>query len=261
MTHYSLKDIRFAYIQKKNWEKQFPLNYLFVRPVSFYITYFTLKVTQDPGKIAIFGFFLGALGCFLLALSSIYSIWPGFLLIFLFSLFDAVDGNVARTTNNVTLFGKFLDGFLGDLIYRSYPFFLGIGLCFSPQPLPDFLIAHLTDQHAVAIPLFLGSVALISGLWASCFERTFHAYHLQKEGCQPISQADLKKPVTKSTRSGRWYYMLFLNIDSLNNQLLLLLLFCEINQMIWFLFLLACFFVTKAIYFFLFYYDKAAKTL
>ena len=97
MQQYSVQEIRSAYAQKKNWEKQFPLNYFLIRPVSFYITYFTLKVTLDPAKVAIFGFVLGVIGCFLLMFSSICSIWPGFFLIFLFSLFDAVDGNVART--------------------------------------------------------------------------------------------------------------------------------------------------------------------
>ena len=33
---------------------------------------------------------------------------------------DAVDGNIARTTRNVTYYGKFLDGLLGEIIEGSY---------------------------------------------------------------------------------------------------------------------------------------------
>jgi len=261
MQQYSMQEIRSAYAQKKNWEKQFPLNYFLIRPLSFYLTYITLRVTRDPAKVAIFGFVLGVIGCFLLMFSSICSIWPGFFLIFLFSFFDAVDGNVARTTKNVTLFGKFLDGYLGDLIYRGYPFSLGIGLHFSPDRLPHRLIATITHEHAIALPLLLGSLILISGLWATSFERTYDAYRVQKEGCLPIGQADVKKPIAKSTRSGRWYYLVFVNIDSTNTQLLLLLILSLLGLEIWFLFFLTCFFCTKAIYFFVFYYNKSQKTL
>jgi hypothetical protein len=261
MKKYSLDDIRSAYVQKRIWEKQFPLNYFLVRPVSFYITYLTLKVTLDPAKVAIFGFVLGAFGCLIMACSPVYPIWLALLLIFLFSILDAVDGNVARTTNNVTLFGKYLDGLLGELIEGIYPFSLGIGLYLSRDSLPSDFVQALAKHHARTLPLLLGALILICKLWSKLFERGYEVYRIQKEGCPPIGQVNLKKPIAKSTRSGRWYYLVFINIDSLNTQLLLLLILSLLGLEIWFLFFLACFFCTKAIYFFFFYYNKSKKTL
>jgi hypothetical protein len=252
-----MQEIRSAYAQKKNWEKQFPLNYFLIRPLSFYLTYITLRVTRDPAKIAIFGFALGVIGCFLLASSSIWSIWPGILLIFLFSILDAVDGNVARTTNNVTLFGKYLDGLLGDLIYGSYPFFLGVGLYFSADRLPHHLIETLPNEHLKALPLFFGSVVLISHLWAASFETRFDNYRLQKEGCAPSSKTNLSKPIAKSRRSEKWYYLIFINIDCLNNQLLLFVILSFLKLEIFAILFLACFFTTKAFFYLIFYYRKS----
>lgn len=261
MTKSSLQDIRSAYSQKKTWEKQFPLNYFLVRPLSFYLTYITLRVTRDPSKVALFGFALGIIGCLLLALSSIYSIWPGLLFVFLFSILDAVDGNVARTTNNVTLYGKYLDGFLGDLIYGSYQFFLGIGLYFSASWPPHHLIAALPNEHLKALPLFLGSVILIGHLWAISFETRFDNYRIQKEGFTPIGETTLSKPISKSRRSEKWYYLIFINIDSLNSQLLLFTILSFLKLEIFALLFFACFFTAKAFFYLFFFYRKAKYIL
>jgi phosphatidylglycerophosphate synthase len=256
MTHYSLKDIRLAYIQKKNWEKQFPLNYFFVRPISFYITYLTLKATQDPGKIAIFGFLLGALGCFSFTLIFFCTIWPGLVLISLYSLSDAVDGNVARTTQNVTLFGKYLDGVLGDIIEGIYPFSLAIGLYLSGNAMNSDLVVALVKEHAKVLPLLLGALILICRLWSKLFERGYDHYRIQKLGFTPVAKTNLQKTIEKSKYSHQWYYLLFINLDSLNNQLLLLTIFILLKLEIWFLFVFATFYFFKAVLFFIFYFNK-----
>jgi hypothetical protein len=261
MIKYSLEDIRSAYIQKKAWEKQFPLNYFFVRPASFYITYVTLRVTQDPAKVAIFGFTLGALGCLLIAFSSLYYVWSGLLLILSFSLMDAVDGNVARTTQNVTLFGKYLDGLLGELIENTYPFSLGIGLYLSGNAVHSDFVLAFAKHHAKTLPLFLGASILICKLWSKLFERGYEVYRIQKEGFTPVAKANLQKPFEKSKYSRQWYYLLFINLDSLNNQLLLLTIFILLKLEIWFLFILASFYFFKAILSFIYYFLRTRSLL
>jgi len=161
MPKYSLEQIKESFVQKRDWERQFPLNYFVVRPFSFYLTYVVMRITQNPAKVAICGFSLGILGCFILACSSVWSVWPGIILVCLYSVSDAVDGNIARTTQNVTLFGKYLDGLLGDIIDGSYFFFLGLGLYFSGSGPNDPIINAWTGSHSQSVPLFLGSLIVL----------------------------------------------------------------------------------------------------
>jgi phosphatidylglycerophosphate synthase len=261
MANYSFHEIKAAYAQKKDWEKQFPINYYFIRPLSFYLTYLILKVTQNPANVAIFGFALGLTGCLLLAGSSMWSIWPGLIFVLLYSISDAVDGNVARTTQNVTLFGKYLDGLLGNIIDGSYFFFLGIGLYVSGTGLKDPVLSVWFQDHARALPLFLGPFILICKLWAILFQARYETYRIRKEGSHPLRDSEARKVISKSTISDRWHYLLLVNLDSLNNQLLLLTIFSAVGLTIWFLVVFACFFFVKAIVYFVVFFEKTKSKL
>jgi phosphatidylglycerophosphate synthase len=261
MDNYSLQQIKAAYTQKEDWEKQFPINYFFVRPFSFYLTYLVLKVTRDPAKMAIFGFSLGVIGCFFLATASLFSLWPGILFIALYSISDAADGNIARTTHNVTLFGKYLDGLLGELIDGSYFFFLGVGLYFSWDGSKDPIISPLLRTHVQIIPLILGALALICRLWATHFRNVYEIYRVRKEGLEPVDDSKVKNIIGKSRYHDRWYFLILINLESLNTQLLLLVLLAALGFEIWFLVFFACFFVGRALVYFIFYFAKTKSRL
>lgn len=261
MARYTLKRIKSSYVQKKDWERQFPINYFVVRPFSFYLTYLVLRVTENPARVAFFGFVLGIIGCFLLAGSFIWSIWPGIIFICLYSISDAVDGNVARTTQNVTLFGKYLDGLLGELIDGNYFFFLGIGLYYSGVGTKDPVFSTLIHFHSQVIPLFLGSVILISKLWATLFRSLHGIYKAQKDGLAPFNDSQPKNIIGKSRYHGRWYFRIFINLESLNTQLVLLILFAALRFEIWFLMLFACFFVGRALLYLVFYFARSKSKL
>ena len=261
MTDYSLKQIKASYFQKQDWERQFPINYFVIRPVSFYLTYLVLKVTLNPARVALFGFIIGIVGCFLLAGSCIWAIWPGIIFVSLYSISDAVDGNVARTTQNVTLFGKYLDGLLGELIDGNYFFFLGIGLYYSGVGTKNPVFSMLIHSHSQVIPLFLGSVILISKLWATLFRNLHGIYEAQKEGLAPLNDSQPKIIIGKSKYHDRWYFRIFINLESLNTQLLLLILFAALGIEIWFLVLFACFFVGRALLYLVFYFKRTKSKL
>lgn len=261
MKKYTLAQIKEPYVQKKEWEKQFPINYFFVRPLSFYLTYLVLKVTQDPAKVAIFGFCLGIIGCSFLATSHLFSLWPGLLLVILYSISDAVDGNVARTTQNVTLFGKYFDGLLGEIIDGSYFFFLGIGLYYSGAGTADPVFSKLIPTHSQAIPLLLGSVILISKLWATIFRNLYEIYKAQKDGLAPFNASQSTTIIGKSRYHDRWYFRIFINLESLNTQLLLLILFAALGIEIWFLILFTYFFAGRALIYLVFYFTRTKSKL
>jgi phosphatidylglycerophosphate synthase len=258
---YSLEQIKKAYIQKKEWEKQFPINYFFVRPISFYITYVILKITTRAERIAYFGVLLGICGCFFLAYSFRWSVWPGIIFVALYSLSDAVDGNVARTTNDVTLWGIYLDGLIGTLIDTNYLFFLGIGLYLSGAGIADPFISSFLKEHAHYAPFVFGSLITIFKLWTFYFVNSYEIFQLRKEGVSPFTQAHAKKTIGTSRFSTKWYFLVFINLDSLNNQLLLLIISAVLKMEIWFLAFFTFYFFTKAVIYLLYYFDKTKKAL
>jgi len=260
-TRYSLEQIKKAYIQKKEWEKQFPLNYFFVRPISFYITYVILKITTRADRIAYFGALLGICGCFFLAYSFRWSVWPGIIFVALFSISDAVDGNVARTTNNVTLWGIYLDGLIGTIIETSYLFFLGTGLYLSGTGISDPIISSFFQEYAHYAPFVFGSLITISKLWTLYFVSSYEIFQSRKKGVSPFTEAQAKKTIGTSRFSTKWYFLIFINLDSLNNQLLLLIISAMFNLEMWFLAFFTCYFAAKAAVYFFYYFDKTKKTL
>lgn len=260
-TPHSLEQIKEAYIQKKEWEKQFPLNYFFVRPISFYITYVILKITTKAARVAFFGALLGICGCFLLAYSFRWSIWPGIIFIALYSVSDAVDGNVARTTNDVTLWGIYLDGLIGTVIDTNYLFFLGTGLYLSGAGIADPIISSFLKEHAHYAPFLFGSLITIFKLWAIFFQNSYETFKLRKEGVPAYSESQAKRIIGTSRLSKSWYFLIFINLDSLNNQLLLLIISTMFKLEIWFLAFFTFYFAAKALIYLLYYFKKTNKTI
>jgi phosphatidylglycerophosphate synthase len=261
MSAYTLQEIRDAYMQKKSWEKQFPINYYIVRPLSFFLTHVILKITTNPARVAAWGFIIGLLGLISLSCTLIFSLWPGIIFIILYSISDAVDGNIARTTSNVTLFGIYLDGLLGEFIDGNYFFFLGLGCYLAGTSINDPMISQLGRDYARALPLFLGAWIIICRLWSSNFESRYQTFRIKKEGLAPLDNSQIYKTIGKSSLSNRWYYLLFINIECLNNQLLLLVLLTALDLETWFLLIFALFYSTKAIVFFFLYLRMARSTL
>lgn len=261
MRVYGLAQIKREYTQKREWEKQFPINCFLVRPISFYLTYLALKITRNPAKVAIFGFILGILGCMLLSCSSLLTIWPGYILVVLYSISDAVDGNIARTTKNVTLFGKYLDGIFGEIIDGMYFFCIGIGLFFTKSGQNGSIALPWLGQHIQTFPLFLGALILICKLWGNAFRDRYEIYKIKKEGLAPYDKSKNDRVIGKSKYANRWYYLTYINLDCLNNQLLLLFVFAAMDLQTWFLMLYASFFVVKSLFFFIFFFWKAKSKL
>ena len=260
-TRYSLEQIKEAYIQKKKWEKQFPLTYFFVRPISFYITYVILKITTKAERISYFGALLGIFGCFFLAYSFRWSIWPGIIFIALYSISDAVDGNMARTTKDVTLWGIYLDGLIGTLINTNYLFFLGTGLYLSGAGIADPIISSFLQEHAHYAPFLFGSLITIFKLWAMFFENSYDTFKLRKEGVPAYTESQAKRIIGTSRFSTNWCFLIFINLDSLNNQLLLLTISAMFKLEIWFLAFLTFYFAAKALLYLIYYSKKTNETI
>lgn len=261
MSEYTINDIKSAYSQKKEWEKQFPINYFFVRPLSFFLTYFVLLITKNPAKVAFVGFIFGAFALFSFIGSSIWSIWPGIIFLSLYSLSDAIDGNIARTTDNVTLYGIYLDGLIGIVIEGFYFFSIALGLTYDDKTIISSHIFGYRSNFIVSLPLFLGSLILISKLWSSIFHNLYDIFKIKIGEDTIQSGYDVKGIIGKSTYSDRWYYQLFINLDSLNNQLLILILCSLLKIELFFLTFFALFYFFKALIYLAFYFHKTKSML
>jgi phosphatidylglycerophosphate synthase len=249
MARYSMHEIKDAYIQKKDWEKQFPLSYFLFRSVSFYMTYLIIRITESPSLVAWIGFTIGLAGCFAFLFISRLGIWPGILLVTIFSLLDAVDGNIARVTKNVTYCGKYLDGIIGIIIEASYFFCLGLGL---------YLESRYNNQNLI----MLASVIILSGrLFSSIFETYYDNLWIQKQKIEGDFQETLTQNIQSSTYRKYWWYLIFANLHTLNVQLAILVLCAAMSKVDLFLFFFALYYISRCLITLVFYLYRARRRL
>lgn len=261
MPKYSINQIKNAYIQKKDWERQFPISYFLFRPISFYLTYLVIQITESPSRVAWVGFAIGLTGCFSLLLTPTWTIWPGVLLLILYAMSDAVDGNIARVTKNVTYYGKFLDGILGIIIEGTYCFWLGLGLYRDSgnSYIGNLLVGF---EPYDKILLILAGVAIMSGmLYSSKFEVTYRVHLIQKQKVEGSFQETLNQNIQSSTYRKYWWYLLFINLHAFNLQLIILALCAALNVVHLFLFFFAIYYLFRLLVFFVFYFHRAKDRL
>lgn len=244
MTSYTYRDIKDNYLQKKDWEKQFPVSYYFFRPLSFPLTYMVLRLTTSPSHVAWVGFTLGLAGCGALLFIKEISIWPGIVLLLLCALSDAVDGNVARTTKSVSYKGKFLDGMLGAAVEGSYGFFLGAGLyrVYSAFPIIDGFFPYNNTR-----PLFLilGAVITICWYFGNLVDEAFSKL-------QSLKEKDTAAPcLTATIQSSRFrrflLFRVFINLHAVNLQVLVLALSAALHFVPLFLIVMSGYYILRAI--------------
>lgn len=89
-----------------------PVSRYINRPLSRQITKFFVKLPFTPNQITVFNFLLSVVSGFLLSLNGYLGLLLGGLLTQISSIFDGVDGEIARLKYLETKFGKWLDSVL-----------------------------------------------------------------------------------------------------------------------------------------------------
>ena len=261
MAKYSLQDIRQSHTQKKQFDSQFPFSAWVVRPLSFYSAWMLLQITESPSRIAFAGLVIGMAGCFFLTQIAEWTIWPGLILLLLYDLLDATDGNVARVTGNVSYYGKFLDGAIGNLIEGTYALWMGVGMYRLYQ-----------DQAWIGWPGPAGYALgmLVAGAtitWTTMYSSLVRdAYYGHYEAAQRLSAPGQKKDALRqeietSTFSRSPWYLLHLNASSFDIQLLVLLICSVARRVDLFLLGYAAYFVLQAFGYLAFYVRRAQRNL
>lgn len=219
MSKYTLSDVKASYEQKRDWEKQFPVSRFIFRPLSFPLAAFMLRFTESPAAVAWFGLAIGLAASWMLVDLRSVGLWPGIAGLALFALLDATDGNIARTTKSVTLYGKMLDGLLGRLAEGIYMPALACGLYLAYGPGGPLSGTFRGPQVSWLLPA-AGFTALCASLYASGLETAFDLYSLQK--ARPASATDVNARIGSSRFRDNPLYLVFINLNAFNVQVLLL---------------------------------------
>ena len=110
---YKIKDI----IKSQDYSKvpsNFLFKYLFI-PLAWPLTFILINLGVSPNQATYIRIIIH-LGSFI----------TGYILIYLAIIFDCVDGQIARTKNNATYFGKFLDGWIDCIFEVSFVIFIAL---------------------------------------------------------------------------------------------------------------------------------------
>lgn len=220
MRNYSVEEIRASYAQKREWEKQFPVSYYIFRPLSFPLAALLSRLTNSAPLIAWSGLAVGLSASWLLLNLGIYGPWPGICGLALFALLDAADGNLARVTGTVTVYGKMLDGMLGKIAEGLYMPALACGLYLDAQSPGGFLRRLQAGNGETSwLVVVAGFIALCALLYSSLLETAFDYFKLQRA---PAGPADVNAKIGSSRFRGNLFYAVFINLHAFNVQVCLL---------------------------------------
>ncbi len=244
MRQYSLQQIKSAYTQKKEWEKQYPISYFLFRPISFYVTYLVLSVTNSPSKVAWCGFVIGIGGCASLLFLPTVTIWPGLFLLIVYAVSDAVDGNIARVIGNVTYYGKYLDGVIGNIIEGSYFLCLGLGL-YQASKGSNFLNLLLANGQNNFVFVILAGIIISGKLFSIIIEVSYDIKIIQNQKHNGTLQEDLQATFSTSSFKKNFWFLIYTNLNAFNLQLIILSLCVVLNVVDLFLVLFAIYYVTR----------------
>lgn len=181
----SLNEIRSAYTKEKR-ESDKDSNlwiYLVMRRLSFYPTWACLKLAISANQSTLVSIIFGILGCIFLAFGGHSNIFIGAILVNIWTLFDCVDGNLARLTKPNTKYGFFIDSLTGLLMSALLFISIGIGVFNHPDyaiyALIRFLPTGIQIDAIKPIFLVLGAVGSLAALFYAIVFQLFESQFFQ----------------------------------------------------------------------------------
>ncbi len=137
--------------------------YLVLRPISFYLTPLFINLGFSANTVTCLGLFplLGGMALILLGSHSPLNFTIGAMLVNIWYLGDAIDGNIARFQGQTSKFGAILDWLVGMLYHTFLPVCLGLGLYLAS---PERAMLALGLDFPKWIWLLAGAVRLFAEL-------------------------------------------------------------------------------------------------
>lgn len=148
--------------EKKDWDSTFPWIFYVARPVSFPLTLALRKLGATPDGITVFTAVLGLASLPALASGKPRAMVAGGVFLLLYTIFDCVDGNLARAwPATASRAGKYWDGLVGNFYILSY-FALGLGFGGESWPI---IGAFSTIAKLLACRIKTDFWAVLGGSW------------------------------------------------------------------------------------------------
>ncbi|PKM98691.1 MAG: hypothetical protein CVU79_02210 [Elusimicrobia bacterium HGW-Elusimicrobia-3] len=263
MRYYTVTEMKESLSQKSTWERQFPVTRFIYRPVSFYLASFMSRFTNSPETIVWLGLPVGIAAAWLLLNVGRFGPWPGIAGLALFALLDAVDGNMARATKQVTLYGRMIDGVMGKIAEGIYIPALACGLYLQAQRGGLRGLTGLmrgSPEQASWTVIAAGFTALCAMLYCGAIETAYDHLKLKKDGPSPL---DVNAKFGVSRFSANPLYLVFVNINAFNVQIMLLAgaVLLGPGGPVWFIYLLCAYYLVRLVIYFSYYIHKASKEL
>lgn len=190
----------------KSEETEEWIDIYFTRPVGlvFALLWERLKVT--PNMVSILSMFLGIASGYCFYFTDLWHNICGMLLLIFANLCDSTDGQLARLTNNKSLYGRMLDGIASGVWFLAI--YMALCLRLSNQFMP------FTNIHW---GLWIWALAIISGFIChssqsslSDYYRQIHLYFLKGKSGSELdnyaSQIKIRESLPKNAWLKRAYY-------------------------------------------------------
>ncbi len=163
----TINEIRKAHSSEKAAsDRRYLWLFLVARRVSFYLTWFFIKLGISANQVTYLSIVCVCLGCLLLATGSYYYVILGSILVNLWFILDCVDGNIARYHRSPSKYGQFVDGIGADITEAFLFTSIGIGVYFNPnRSFEKLLSLFLSDSFGPidkGIYLIFGSLTSLT---------------------------------------------------------------------------------------------------
>lgn len=195
-----------------------------IRPLSFPITWFVLRLGMTANHATVTGLLVGVLGNALFIVGTRNAILAGVVCYVSFLIFDFVDGNIARVTNSATYWGKFLDGSVDTLIEVLLPLTLSIAV-FRATGSFSFLIFGVALSVASLYASFLFTRLSFFNRWVEMERRVNAVSPAPHHALNPLQTKRFPlTAITNITTDCKIAAIVFMGIVGLHPALLTLIL-------------------------------------
>lgn len=198
--NYSIKYIREQHPDiKKSFDKSYLWLNFVIRPLSFPITKLFIDLKITPNQTTVASILSGLLGSFLIATGDYSLAVVGAIFVNLFTLLDAIDGNIARTLKIQSLQGQFLDGMAAYIVFVFLYPCIGMGLFFNNSNSLSILSQVFMNQGTKAYLIFLGGLAGALNIFYLYMSMVYNDLMVTKNSYHTLSDDNKQEKYTKST--------------------------------------------------------------
>jgi len=205
----TLRQIRETHGWKYEYERYLPLSRYIFRPIGFLLTWVFIRLGLTTEGASWISVMIGVAGCLSLTAGPERLLPIGIGLLFLFNLFDCIDGSIARATGTENPYGRFLDSVLGSVI--DFAFFGVIGIMSYRHP--HLLLWPNPGGHSVVTWLIVGEIAaffkVLTGYMEYTYEDQILKVLIQKEGSKDASpKKNILRLIDRNLRVRETHYFL-----------------------------------------------------